>query len=83
MNHFNEYDVVRVVQLDRPNRHHDGTTGVKRPPQIGDLGTIVHIAPGSPGKNSWYVVECVDKNGLTVWLSDFIEDELELVEAIK
>lgn len=56
---------------------------MKRPPQIGDLGTIVYIAPGSQGKNSWYIVECLDNNGLTVWLADFREDELELVEAVK
>jgi hypothetical protein len=66
MSLFNEYDVVRVIQLVRPNRHHDGTASMKRSPQIGDLGTIVHIAPGSPGKNYWYIVECVDKYGVTV-----------------
>lgn len=52
MNHFDEYDVVRVIQIHQPNRHYDGTASVKRPPQIGDLGTIVHFAPGSPRKKT-------------------------------
>jgi hypothetical protein len=45
-----------------------------------DRGTIVHIPPES---NSWCIVECMDKDGSTIWLADFMSDELELVEAAK
>jgi hypothetical protein len=83
MNHFKEYGVVRVIKLDRPNRHFDGTESVKRPPQMGDIGTIVHISPGTQGMSSRYIVECLDKNGFTVWLAEFTMDEFEFVEAAK
>ena len=78
MAEFHEYDVVRVRQLLQPDRHYDGTQCVKRSPRVGDKGTIVLIPPGT---NSWYIVECVNSDGFTVWLADFVTDELELVEA--
>lgn len=83
MNHLKEYDVVRVTKLDQPNRHYDGTESVKRLPQIGDLGTIVHVYSGAQDINPAYIVECVDRNGFTVWMADFTAGELELVEADK
>ena len=80
MAEFHEYDVVRVTQLLQPDRYYDGTQGVKRSPRVGDIGAIVHMPPGS---NSWCIVESVDNDGLTIWLADFVADELELVEAAK
>ncbi len=70
-----EYSVVNVVQLLVADRHFDGSDGVKRPPRVGDAGTIVHI--NDPGKN--YIVESCDTEGHTVWLADFADNELELV----
>ncbi|HEX9724892.1 MAG TPA: hypothetical protein VGC53_11490, partial [Vicinamibacteria bacterium] len=73
------YDAVRIVRLLKANRYHDGTVGVRRPPQVGDLGTIVHEYdredPRAP-----LMVEKSDPDGHTVWLADFEPDELELVE---
>ncbi|HEY5137901.1 MAG TPA: hypothetical protein VIJ25_01080 [Methylococcales bacterium] len=80
MAHFHEYDVVRVTQLIQLDRHYDGNEGVKRSPRVGDRGTIVHIPPGI---NSRCIVECLDKDGFTIWLADFVIDELELVVAAK
>lgn len=83
MNQLKEYDVVRVKRLDQPNRHYDGTENIKHLPRIGDLGTIVHVYSDAQDMNPTYIVECVDQNGLTVWLADFTAGELELVEAVQ
>ena len=73
-----EYAVVRVVRLQQAHRHWLSSEGVGRPPQIGDTGTIVHIYalhdPATP-----YIIECVDDEGLTIWLADFDRDEIERV----
>ncbi|MEQ1761946.1 MAG: DinB family protein [Pyrinomonadaceae bacterium] len=68
---MDELSTVRVVKLNIPDRHFDGTEGVKRRPKIGDTGTIVHRA------GELCIVESVDAAGLTVWLADFALDELE------
>lgn len=68
---MNELSGVRIVKLNTPNRHIDGTKGVKRPPRVGDSGTIVHKV------GELYMVESVDSDGLTVWLADFTADEIE------
>jgi hypothetical protein len=80
MAEFHEYDVVRVTQLLQPNRNFTGNAGSKRPPQVGDEGTIVHIPPEA---HDWCIIECVASDGSTIWLADFTPDELELVEAAK
>ena len=75
---FNELDEVRVVHLNHPEREISGTERVQRQPVVGDVGTVVALlkrAYHPPG----YYVECVDANGLTVWLAAFDRDELELV----
>lgn len=75
---LSECTVVRVVRLHQPHRHWLSSEGVGRPPAIGDTGTIVHVYalhdPATP-----YIVECVDDDGLTIWLADFDRDELEVV----
>lgn len=74
-----EYEAVRVVRLLTRNRAFDGTVGVRRAPQVGDVGTIVHEYdtedPRAP-----VAVENVDPDGHTIWLADFERDELELVD---
>lgn len=75
---MDELDTVRVVQLLTPNRAFDGTEPIKRAPQPGDLGTVVHVHH----QNSTpvlYTVEAVDSNGYTLWLADFVPEELSLV----
>jgi hypothetical protein len=66
-----ELDAVKIVKLLKANRPFDGTEGVKRPPHFGDIGAIVHF-----GKEVC-TVECVDSEGYTVWLADFLIEELE------
>ena len=71
---FDEYDVVRVKKLLMPSRPFSGTEGATRAPQIGDEGAIVFLYDPS-----LFIIECVDKEGYTVWLADFAPEELELV----
>ena len=80
MDLFHEYDVVRVKKLIVQDRWYTGSSTVKRPPSIGDCGTIVDIPKGSIDR---LTAECVDKNGQTIWVADFIADELELIESAK
>jgi hypothetical protein len=73
MTPFHELNTIRIVRLLRDNREYSGTPGIIRPPQIGDVGTIVHVYdPHGP-----YSVECVNAEGYTVWLADFAAEEIE------
>jgi hypothetical protein len=72
-----EYDIVRVVRLNRPDRPFCGNA--RRAPQLGDLATIVH--EHSPqDRDGDVAAEMVDENGDTVWLADFEKSELALVK---
>ena len=70
-----QYQLARVVQLRYPVTTYDGWRVNRRPPAIGDMGTIVEIlhAPGLPNK---YVVESSDADGIAIWLADFDAEEL-------
>ena len=73
-----EYDIVRVASLKKRDRSFDGSNGVKRPPEIGDVATVCHeYDPDDPSAK--VAVEKIADDGLTVWLADFDRDELELV----
>ena len=74
-----QYDLVRVRQLLQPPEVYDGWRVNKRPPQIGDVGTIVDVlqARGCPDD---YIVESSGADGDTVWLGDFSAEELELLK---
>lgn len=71
-----EYDVVNVIRLTNSERQYDGSEGVKRSPQIGDVGTIVHTYE-KDGQDVRYIVECVDSEGYTIWLADFLPEEIQ------
>ncbi len=73
-----EFDLVRVKQLLTPVRPFHGTDSVSRAPLVGDFGTVVCVL-GGQGDATMYIVECVDSNGMTVWLADFAFGELELL----
>ena len=81
MTDLKEYSVVRVRQLLHPPEHYDGWRVNKRPPQVGDEGTIVDIlhAPDLPDR---YVVESSGQDGVTVWLCDFSSEELMAVDEL-
>lgn len=71
--------MVRVTRLLRSPETYDGWGFNKRPPQVGDVGTIVDVFPESgPPEN--YVVEASMPDGTTLWLGDFSPDELEPAE---
>lgn len=74
------HELVRVVRLRQPPEDYDGWRLNRRPPAVGDVGTLIDVltAPGFPSK---YVVECSssEEGGTSTWLADFFEDELTLV----
>lgn len=76
---FKEYELVRVRQLIQSADDLDGWRLNQRAPVPGDVGTLLDIltAPGRPNK---YVVECSDKDGISIWLADFFEEEIERVQ---
>lgn len=71
-----QYGLVRIRQLLQPLTEYNGWRVNQRPPQVGDVGTLLDIlhAPGLPER---YVVESSGSDGRTVWLGDFAADELE------
>lgn len=71
------YSRVRVRQVVRTPDQYDGWRINRRPPAVGDVGTIVEIlhAPDLPPA---YVVEMTEPGtGTTLWLGDFHADELD------
>lgn len=70
-----ELDVVRITSIGTAERVVDGSPGVVRQPVVGDIGAIVRVL--APTR---FIVECVDSNGLTVWITDFDLDEIQLVD---
>lgn len=64
-----QYERARVRRLTRSANEYDGWRVNTRPPQVGDIGTVVDIlsAPGLPEN---YVVECSASDGVTLWLGD-------------
>jgi hypothetical protein len=80
MGELRQYEQVRVVRLLRPAEHYDGWRLNKRAPAVGDVGSLIdiHQAPGSPDD---YVVETSGPDGVTIWLGDFLAEELEPVDS--
>src|SRR5262249_23036939 len=69
------FDIVRVVRLNQSERWFVGMEGSARPPQIGDVGTVLmRYDPLN------FAVECTADEATTIWLADFQSDEIELVE---
>ena len=70
------YDLVRIVCLRARAENDDGWKMNRRAPRPGDVGTLIDVltAPGLPNR---YVVEHTSDDGMTEWLGDFAEDELE------
>jgi hypothetical protein len=72
------YDVVRIRQLLHGLEHYDGWKSNKRPPMVGDKGTIVEILQAQ-GLPDCFVVECSDESGRTIRLGDFSSEEIETI----
>jgi hypothetical protein len=73
------YAVVRVKCLVATDDDYDGWCVNKRPPAVGDVGTLLEIltAPDLPDR---YVVDGCTADGMTVALGDFPAKELKPVE---
>ena len=73
---FKQCETVRVRQLIQSADDHDGWRINQRRPLPGDVGTLLDIltSPGLPNK---YVVECSGQDGISIWLADFFEEEIE------
>jgi hypothetical protein len=48
-------------------------------PAVGDVGCVVEIMQKA-GLPDYYVVKSSGGDGITVWLGDFLAEELDLVE---
>jgi hypothetical protein len=71
-------DVVKIIKLLESERHFDGSPSVMRPPEKGDIGTIVEVFQTS--QKVAYCVECVDNEGCTIWLADFLPEEIQSID---
>jgi hypothetical protein len=67
-----QYDVVRVAAI-RSNRFTSERPGFQRPPQVGDVGTILEVYADA------FEVECSERDtGVTIWLEAMFPDELQM-----
>jgi hypothetical protein len=73
------HDTVRVASVGTSSLRRRSRDG--RPPELGDIGTVVEIVEG-PDVGRRCVVEAVDRHGAVVWLADFDEGELALVDGL-
>lgn len=72
---FGILDTVRVVRLREPEREVTSAFEPAPQPRVGQLATIVEdVGEGI------YLVECTTDDGVTAWLAEFTDDELELVD---
>jgi hypothetical protein len=76
---ISQYSQVRLVALHGAPDTYDGYGVNRRVPQVGDVGTVVEIMGAESGE-TMYVVECVNDDGSTEWIGDFVSSELEAHE---
>jgi hypothetical protein len=74
------YDLIEVVSDIPEGRSLGGSGGVAREPQRGDVGAVLEILEGGGDGEKGYIAECVDGDGLTIWVSDFYENEIRLYQ---
>ena len=76
---FTPYSEVRVIRLVKDDRWWTaGMDEIARAPAVGDRGTIVDdMVDGEPDR---YHVEAADADGNTIWIAEFWDAELEVVE---
>lgn len=74
-----ESDRVRVASLTGAPADHLIVATAERPPQVGDIGTVVDIADRLGGSGRHYTVACVQPDARPLWLAVFAAHELELV----
>lgn len=69
------FDVVRVARLLHPSRDVDGSSVEPQQPRVGERGTVVDLLG-----DDLYLVERTTDDGRTLWLAEFHEQELELLD---
>ena len=77
--HIAEYDRVRITSLTGAATDHLILSTSERPPQVGDIGTVVDIAERLGGTGRHYTVELTHDDARCVWLAVFAAHELEVV----
>ena len=70
------YATVCIRALLQSEDDYDGWGINVCPPRIGDTGAILEVLT-TPGSLNKYVVENVNSDGTTIWLSDFFAEEIE------
>jgi len=71
---FEPRDSVRVARLLYPSRDVDGSSSEPPQPRVGQTATVVDTLG-----DGLYLVERATDDGLTLWLAEFHEVELELL----
>jgi hypothetical protein len=72
---FYRSDVVRIVHLEAEEREVDGSAHPPPQPRVGEMGTVVEEVD-----DGIYLVERCTDDGRTIWVAEFLAEELELVE---
>lgn len=65
-----DHDVIRVVKL-RNDRFAARPVEYLRHPRVGDTGAIMQIYSDA------FLIECCDRTGTTIWLTEMFHDEVE------
>lgn len=78
MNPLIQYEMVRVRKILYPEQDYDGWELNKRKPEVGDTGTLIDIFEMA-GLPTRYVVEFPGADGITIFLSEFDEEEIESI----
>ena len=68
-------DVVRIRTLTVPEREVDGSSAEPPQPRVGEQGSIVDSLC-----DGLFLVEHATDDGETIWVAEFHESELELVD---
>ena len=68
-------DTVRIVRLLVPDREVTRSSPTSPPPRVGDRGTVV-----ADVGDDLYLVEARTDDGVTLWLAEFADAELTLVD---
>ena len=72
---FEIFDVVRIRRLAVAEREVDGSAAEPPQPRVGETGSVVDAVG-----DGLYLVEHATDDGEPIWVAEFHESELELVE---
>jgi hypothetical protein len=72
---FRQDDLVKVALLLDAPQSYDSFRVNARVPAIGDIGAVVEVLKSKDGETR-FLVECLEPDGSTAWLSSFRAAEL-------